>query len=433
LSVVAFDRSTGQKLWRKERAIEMDASAGEGAAPAHDDRQTDGKESFTRSIPLTTRTAQRVQANKLSARWRLIGAATRQDGTGVVVLMNWFPGRSGAKGQIAPQGEMLGIEASTGNPLWNHVLGAARLEEWASPIGIYGSLVALIPPDPARYATTSQAERRENVSQASFLDAFTGKPLSSSSTPEGQAALKHAMDLHGSAFDLTFNDADRPRLLHLDTGKAQVFPAQSGYSSLVGMTAARGVVLVNMDDDYAGHSVWPHYVYGVDGMGKTAWQSPKHILLPGVNFDPATGRGFDGDKSPLGHDFEDVSEAQAVAAAHSVLVITSTPYQTQQSNLYRLRDTDGRVLWRKPANGIHSLRTYKQGCFALTAAGQLMYVDAQTGQRRSFGQLAGNPNLIVAGEDLLVIHLDGIIAAYDIARLLKPVSVSKSHAAPTGH
>ena len=418
LSVVAFDRSTGQKLWRKERSIEMGASAAGGAVPVHDDRQTDGKESVTSSIPLTDRTTQRVQPNKVSARWRLIGAATRQDGTGVVVLMNWFPARSGAKGQIAPQGEMLGIEASTGNPLWSHVLDGAHPEEWPSPIGIYGSLVALTPPDPARYATTSQAEHRENVSQANFLDAFTGKPLSSSSTPEGQAALKHAVDLHGSSFDLSFTDSDRPRLLHLDTGRVQVLPPQSGYSSLVGMTAERGIVLVNMDDDYAGHSVWPHYVYGVNSMGKTAWQFPKHILLPGVNFDPVTGRGFDGDKSPLGHDFEDVSEAQAVAAAHTVLVTTSTPYQTQTSNLYRLRDTDGRVLWRKPANGIHFLRTYKQGCFALMGAGQLTYIDAQTGHQRICGQLPGCLNLLVAGGDVLAVHNDGTITAYAIARLL---------------
>ncbi|MCW3055979.1 MAG: hypothetical protein JWN14_5149, partial [Chthonomonadales bacterium] len=218
---------------------------------------------------------------------------------------------------------------------------------------------------------------------------------------------------------LSFSELDRPRLLHLDTGKAQPLPTHSGYSRLVGMTAARGVVLVNMDDDYAGHSVWPHYVYGVDETGKTAWQFPKHILLPGVNFDPATGRGFDGDKSPLGHDFEDVSEAQAVAAAHTVLVTTSTPYQAQQSNLYGLRETDGRVMWRKPANGIHSLRAYKQGCFALMDAGQLIYIDAQTGQRRSCGQLPGSVNILVAGGDLLAVHIDGTITAYDIAHLLK--------------
>jgi len=433
LSMAAFDRNTGKELWRKERSVEMGAIGLGGNAPARNDRQPTGRGPVQRNLPGTVRATLSAQTRKVSAVWKLIGAVSRQSGDGVVVLLSWYPAQSGASQQSAPQAELQGAEASTGHELWKVAWDGARPEEWPSPVGIYGSLVALLPADPSRHATNSQEERRENISQANFIDAFTGRRLPSSSTPEGRSALKHAADLHGSAFDLTFSDVDRPRLLHLETGKAQSLPMQSGYSQLVGRTAARGVILVNMDDDYAGHSVWPHYVYGVDGMGKTAWQFPKHILLPGVNFDLATGRGFDGDKDLLGHDFEDVSEAQAVAAAHTVLVTTSTPYQTQQSNLYGLRDTDGRVLWHKPANGIHSLRAYKQGCFALTEAGQLTYIDAQTGQRRSCGQLPGSVNLLVAGGDLLAVHIDGTITAYDIARLLKPVSVSKSHATPTDH
>ena len=116
-------------------------------------------------------------------------------------------------------------------------------------------------------------------------------------------------------------NAETPRLLRLDTATLQSLrQTDRGLFSPVGATAERGVIFVNMDDDYAGHSVWPHYVYGVDETGEPAWQFPNHLLLPGLDFDLATGKGFPATKGQDGRDFEDVAQAQVIAAANIVIV-----------------------------------------------------------------------------------------------------------------
>ncbi|MCW3053688.1 MAG: hypothetical protein JWN14_2858, partial [Chthonomonadales bacterium] len=206
LSVAAFDRNTGRERWHKERTADPNAIASEKNAPALNAKNAPWKGYIESNAPGTARITLSVQPKKVSAVWKLIGAVSRQEGDGVVVLLSWYPARSGASQQAAPQAELQGVEASTGHELWKYALDGARPEDWPCPVGIYGNLVALIPADPARHATNSQEERRENISQANFVDAFTGKPLPSSSTPEGQAALKHAADLHGSAFDLSFSE-----------------------------------------------------------------------------------------------------------------------------------------------------------------------------------------------------------------------------------
>ncbi len=429
VGVAAFDRGTGRELWRKERTADAGTNGSAYHSPALNGGKLSGTGLFGSDVPGADLTPRLPQTNYARAAWWLTGAVSRQDGSAVIVVISWNPAPNPAGRQPDSEAELHGIEADTGRELWQIPLSESRSEDRSRPIGIYGSVIALVPDDQIYNAKTQRMERREGGNQANFLNAFTGQPILPS-TPEGKAALKQACEQYGSSFALSFAMPDRPRLLRLDTGTVQPLDTPRGYASLVGVTASRGVILVNMDDDYAGHSVWPHYVYGADAAGKQVWQFSTHILLPGMDFDLATGKGFPTEKGQVGRDFEDVAEAQVIAAANTVIVSSSTPYQAQKRKTTGLRATDGRVLWRNPAGAIRFLRPYEWGCFALMESGQLLYIDAQTGQQQSCGKLPDCANFLVAGKEMFTVHSDGTIAAYDLPRLIPPIPVPVPRARP---
>ncbi len=388
VALVAFDRDTGRQLWRKARPANSEANElfGNDASGAE----------------IMPRNAQTKQTNVYL---QLLGTASRQDGRSVVVLVFAFYDDTQPGKRTTLEYALHCIEADSGREIWRFNL------ENRAPIGVYGSVIALM-----------------NDGHANFLDALTGQPVLLS-TPEGKAAIKQAGEQYGTSLAMSFPYPDQPRLLHLDTGMAQNLQTLRGYANLVGMTANRGVILVNMDDDYAGHSVWPHYVYSVDEMGKSVWRFPTFSLLPGADFDMATGKVFNSAQGQSGRDFEDVLQAQVVAASKMAIVVSGTPYQAQQRKITGLRATDGRVLWRNPSGAIRFLRAYERGCFALMESGQLLYIDAQTGQKQSCGKLPACENFLVAGKDLFTVHSDGAIAAYDMPHLNPPVPVP----APRAH
>ncbi len=426
--VVAFERGTGRELWRRERTEE----AGEGdtsriLSNVPDVRPDGGVKGGFGTAPSANAGPQAALKSAAVAAWQYFGTAARQDGSGVVVLKALLPIRNAEERYAGPEEELHGVEAETGRELWQASFAGARREDKPQMVGVYGSVIALAYAEAAYNAKTQRWEPREKGSHAGFLDAFTGQPMASD-TPQAKAALKRACVQHGSPLVLFETGPQWPRLLHLDTGIVQS-PSKptGGYANVLGVTVARGVVLVNMDDDFAGHSVWPRYIYGVDGKGGTAWQFPNHLLLPGVDFDLATGKGFTAEKGQIGHDFEDVEQAQVIADSGTVLAISRTPYQAQQRNLTGMQAADGRVLWRKPAGEITILRPWKQGCFALMKSGRLTYIDARTGQQQSCGRLPACDNFLIAGEDLFTVHSDGTVAAYNMPHLTPSVPAPRAY------
>ena len=83
-------------------------------------------------------------------------------------------------GPTSPIGEaeLHGIEADTGRELWQIPLSKSRSEDRSRPIGIYGSVIALVPDDQIYNAKTQRMERREGGNQANFLNGVPGSRYS---------------------------------------------------------------------------------------------------------------------------------------------------------------------------------------------------------------------------------------------------------------
>lgn len=275
VALVAFDRDTGRKLWRKARPANSEA-----------------KELFGSDASGTEVTPRNAQTKQTNAYLKLLGTASRQDGRSVVVLVFTLYDTSNPRQWTLLAYELHGLEAESGHEIWQSALSDADFENRQRPTGVYGNVIAINTSGQVSNAKTQQTERRGSGAHAILLDAFNGQAVVQA-TPEGKAALNRSCEQHGSplvAFDI---NAQTPHLLHLDTGMAQKVSeaAGFGYIRALGVTGTRGMFFANMDTDFAGGSAMPHYVYGVDGTGKLAWQFPAHILIPDTDFATGPDRG----------------------------------------------------------------------------------------------------------------------------------------------
>lgn len=372
--IVAFDRDTGRELWRKE---------GEQPTPK------EGQVAFVR--------------------WELVGGAHGASGEVFILRRTTLAGPE--RGPWKPSAsELYGLEGHTGKVLWKMALTANAPEDVPEPAGVFGVLVALTYPGWVGGALISSGRSvPANETRVTLLDAFTGKQVNPD-TAEGRASWNRADRL-------AVIPGVRPRLLRLDTGTLRTIDEFSdkwfrGSAWGIGATSNRAVLRVNPDDDGAGHSVWPQYLYSTDESGKKAWQFPARLVFP-MSSDAAAWRNY-----------ESLGQVALDPKAEIAYALGET------NALYGVRVRDGKVLWRKPATALNALALapYRGGCFVLTRRGNdavgassfvsLAWVEGRTGKLRWLTRLPMCTGIEVDGEDLFAIANAGKVRAYRCPELL---------------
>lgn len=325
-------------------------------------------------------------------RWWLVGAAGGHGSTGVGVLL-----RLSGKPAPAPR-ELVGLEERTGRVRWRAALPFPGHASASTAFGIAGDFVTLTEP------VSSSGSRESGKWQVTALDASTGQPVHPRARETAQAPLV-----------LVQTSSYRPCILHLDTLRCvtpDVFPPGYGIGSTgtpIGIVAGRAIVHITTDDDGAGHSVWPRYLYCANAEGRKAWQYPRQLIFPGMSEKTDWKR------------YESIEEAALVASAGVVIAVSS------RGELVGLEALAGRVAWRRrtPAQRILSMAAYRKGCFIIagngmggSAADWLDYVNARTGSVRRIAALPGSRRLWVSGGELFVLTSKPTIEAYTCASLL---------------
>lgn len=189
-------------------------------------------------------------------------------------------------------------------------------------------------------------------------------------------------------------------------------PVRTDYPiAIVGLQADRLVLRYDLNDGYAGHSVYPKYLTAFDARGQKRWQFPARFTYA----DPADSRA----KEPS------VSEGVLVAPAGIVVAASD--------RLYGVGVADGRVRWAKNLFGTQphgdaayetNVVAYGRGVFVLVRffgkerRVSLAYLDGATGRTRWMMRLpTESTQIAVDGDDLLILFATSV-RDYSCRRLL---------------
>lgn len=300
--------------------------------------------------------------------------------------------------------DLHGLDAVTGAIHWRCSLPPPSPKHAPAIISIQGSLVSIVDEGESKTGGESGEWR------AAFLDAITGKLLKPGRDLRRAAGVS-------SSLALTQTPAYRPCLLRLDTGRCitlPIFRTLGGWGSTgspVGVSGERAIVHVTTDDDGAGHSGWPRYLFAADETGRKVWQYPRQLIFPGTS-----------DKTDWKR-YESIGEATMIPDASAVMALSS------RRQLLGVSASDGRVVWRTRAGSydppsVLSTAPYRRGCFVLlgnraaTGATRLIFVHAGTGAARQIASLQGARHIWVRGGELLVLTATPAVEAYSCTDLL---------------
>lgn len=339
----------------------------------------------------------RTQPKEENSKVTLIGAATSPRSGEVAVVRRTADSAT----------ELQGLDALTGAVRWQFSLSAGATNPAPATVSMHGSLVSIA--DEVESRSGNQGGEWRTL----FLDAFRGK------------LVQPGRDLRPAAGDssllaLTQTPAYRPCLLRLDTGQCislPIFRTLGGWGSTgspVGATRTRAIVHVTTDDDGAGHSGWPRYLFAADKVGRKAWQYPRRLVFPGIS-----------EKTDWGH-YESIVQVALIPEASRLVALSS------RGQFVGIRVSDGAVSWRSKSGSqdtpsVLSLAPFRQGCFVLTrnsfvpsatVGTHLIYVDARTGNIRQIASLPGARSLWVRGNELFALSAMPAVEAFSCAGLL---------------
>ncbi len=378
---VAFDRSTGKELWHKEN--NENKVAGE------------------------------------AAQWTLVGVAHNTTANEMIVLQRSLLTRQEQGAYHVQTATLQGVEARTGKVIWHYPLTATRRVDDTTPAGVFGGVVVMTyAQDVLTDYLGTHRHVQENIGRVDFLDAFTGVRMDPASG-KGKAALQSAAKQNSSP--LAFLKLSNPYyLLHLDSGALIPLPVSGvpefpGRVSKADVTARYVLMHLVTDDDGAGHSQWPNYLYALDSSGRKAWQFPQTLIYPGT-----------GEVSPEEEQraYETIEHMLVVPDADMVLATGSRHF------LYGLQASTGKVVWQDPPGslGVLSLAAYGKGAFVLatregTAAPDLPrslgYIEATTGRLSWLTDIPSSQHIVVEGEELFVVVGSDRVYAYSCPQLLE--------------
>jgi outer membrane protein assembly factor BamB len=349
--ILAFDRVTGRELWTLPR----------------DPRRQDDRADAT-------------------DRWTLVGVAVSPGGQQLAVLHRLANGSQNPTPDAVverPSGELVGADARTGKYLWHLVLPAPAPPQTAASVSLLGSVVLLTSRTQGANRT-NRTKRNEDAWSTEAIDAFTGQSVQP--------------PLPGRSLALIQTPAFHPVILSPDTLSSVTLPIFSGFGigpsgAPVASTGTRAIVLVTTDDDGAGHSVWPRYLYCAAPNGQKAWQYPEKLVFPGS------------DHARDWKHYESVVMAEYVPRA-GIVTLTSS-----RGELVGVAIVNGKALWRRPTGNMQilSMPAYGKGCFVLVGSASpfppagadnwVGFVSAHTGKLRRVARLPGARRLWVDGSE----------------------------------
>jgi outer membrane protein assembly factor BamB len=347
--VVAFDRRTGSELWTVPGDPDSNAEREDGRAG-----------------------------------WTLVGVAVSPTGREVVVLRRSAKGkelRTSTADSERPYGALIGADAHSGKRLWQVALPTPAVHQAAASVSLVRAVVVLT-------SQTKPASRARDEWSAIAVDAFTGSPVQ--------------RPLPGWSMALVQTLAFRPVILSLETLRCVTLPIFStsgmGPSGVpVASTSTRALVLVTTDDDGAGHSVWPKYLYCADPSGKRAWEYPQTLVFPGSS------------EAGAWKSYESVIRAEYVPRVGVVIL------ESSRGHLVGAAMQSGRAMWRRPIGDkqVLSMAACDEGCFILFGSASpfqpdrednwIGLVSARTGKLRRIARVPDACRLWFDGSDLFAL------------------------------
>lgn len=384
-TVIALDRAGGRELWRRVESVETQPlAASSPELQAHDAVKREGDSKATRRVETL---------------WALsAGGVVDPDGP-VAFLMEYqritVPDSTRANGErITETHAETALQGVTGQTLWS-----APLTDLNRVTKLVGNLLIDYTP--------GEAQPHQETA-IHYRNAATGTALEAESR-QGRAAIQAASARQDASalLSATYNAL---YALDLEAGTATCLYRARGYlqSATLYAKADRIVLYNNADDDFAGHSVWPHYVDCMDRKGNKIWSFPRVLHFIGAE------------------EMKTIPEPYSIVpmvpcrAADSVLCVSDRVAPDGKQYGYGLDVRNGHLLWKRalPAGSPVCVEAGRGFLLATShgpaSAGRtgLAWMEGRTGKLSWIAQTPPVANLFLTHEDLLLLDTQGNLRCY---------------------